>query len=65
MKIAYCDYIAHLIYENLLSIDDSKLLDRVGRIKYDSENDRFLSTMKTIDVTDCQNKQYRITIQEL
>lgn len=66
MKIAYCDYIAHLIRENLLPNDSEKLIDEVGRIQLDiGENGNFSSTMKTIDVMDMQGKAYRITIQEL
>jgi hypothetical protein len=66
MKLAYCDYIAHIIKKNLLSNDYEKLLDEVGGIQYDiGANGEFDSTTKTIDVLDMQGKSYRITIQEL
>lgn len=66
MKLAYCDYIAHLIQKNLIGLDSEKLLDAVGRIQFHlGENEEFASTMKSIDVLDMQGKAYRITIQEL
>lgn len=66
MKLAYCDYIAHVIQKNLLSLDAEKLLNEVGKIQFHiGEHDEFVSTMKTIDVLDMQGKAYRITVQEL
>ncbi len=66
MKLAYCDYIAHLIQKNLLSVDTEKMLNEVGKIQlHIGEHDEFVSTMKTIDVLEMQVKAYRITIQEL
>lgn len=66
MKLAYCDYIAFLIRENLLNLDKRNLIDEVGRVQFDlGSNDEFNSTLKTIDVLDMNGKQYRITIQEL
>ena len=67
-KIAYCDYIAHLIHENILVKDNDqmKLIDEVSRVQFDFGLDGdFKSTTKTIDVLDVFGKQYRITIQEL
>lgn len=65
-KLAYCDYIAFLIRENLMALDKRNLIDEVGRVQFDiGSNDEFTSTLKTIDVLDMQGKQYRITIQEL
>jgi hypothetical protein len=64
--LAYCDYIAFLIRENLMDLDKNYLLDEIGRVQFDiGINDKFCSTTKTIDVLDMQGKQYRITIQEL
>ena len=66
--IAYCDYIAHLIKGNLMTLDhqDERLLEEVSKIQYDlGIEGEFCSTMKTIDVIDIYGKQYRITIQEL
>lgn len=66
IKLAYCDYIAHVIQKNLLSVDTENLLNEVGKIQFHfGENEEFASTMKTIDVLDMQGKAYRITIQEL
>jgi hypothetical protein len=64
--LAYCDYIAFLIRENLMDLDKNHLLDEISRVQFDiGMNDEFCSTTKTIDVLDMQGKQYRITIQEL
>jgi len=66
MKLAYCDYIAHLIQKNLMNLDNENLLDAVGKIQFHlGEHDEFASTMKTVDVLDMQGKAYRITVQEL
>lgn len=66
IKLAYCDYIAHLIQKNLLTNDTESLLNEVGKIQFHlGANEEFASTMKTIDVLDMQGKAYRITIQEL
>jgi hypothetical protein len=65
-RLAYCDYIAHVIKGNLLVNDDERLLDEVGGIQYDmTPSGEFNSTTKTIDVLDVYGKQYRITVQEL
>jgi len=64
--LAYCDYIAFLIRENLMDLDKQHLLDEIGRVQFDiGMGDEFISTTKTIDVLDMQGKQYRITVQEL
>jgi len=65
-SLAYCDYIAYLIRENLMNLDSNHLLDEVGRVQFDiGMGDEFTSTAKTIDVLDMQGKQYRVTVQEL
>lgn len=67
-RIAYCDYIAHLISTELKTLDTAslKLLASVDRVQFDlGFHDEFLSTTKTIDVEDRYGKQYRITVQEL
>ncbi len=64
--IAYCDYIAFLIRENLIDLDKRRLIDNVGKVQFDfGSYDEFTSTAKTIDVLDMQGKAYRITVQEL
>ena len=68
IRLAYCDYIAHLIKTNLLANDNdqNKLLSDVSKIQYDlTEAGEFDSTTKTIDVIDINDKQYQIIIQEL
>ena len=66
LRLAYCDYIARMIYDNLLAIDKEAMLEMVKKIKYDIGPEcEFLSTTKTIDVVDFQGKEYRITVQEL
>lgn len=68
VRLAYCDYIAHLISTELKTLDTAgqRLLASVGRVQFDlGHYDEFLSTTKTIDVEDRYGKQYRITIQEL
>jgi hypothetical protein len=66
--MSYCDYIAHLIYTFLREVDENHegMLKDVESIEYDlSEDGSFLSTKKTIDVTDVTGKKYRITVEEL
>ena len=66
LKLAYCDYIATLIHQTLLSRDTEHLIDQVSRIQFDlGPYGEFCSTTKTIDVQDMFGKQYRVTIQEL
>lgn len=68
VRLAYCDYIAHLISTELKTLDTAgqRLIASVGRVQFDlGFHDEFLSTTKTIDVEDRFGKQYRITIQEL
>ena len=66
LKLAYCDYIATLIHQTLLTRDIEHLIDQVGRIQFDlGPYGEFCSTTKTIDVLDMFGKQYRITVQEL
>ena len=66
--MSYCDSIAHLIYTFLREVDENHegMLTDVESIEYDlSEDGTFLSTKKTIDVTDVTGKKYRITVEEL
>jgi hypothetical protein len=67
IKLAYCDYIAHLIKKHLKDQDlrDKALIDTVGSIRFDlDENGRMLSSKKQISVVDIQGKTYTITIEE-
>jgi len=67
VRIAYCDYIAHLISSELKALDDEseRLLAGCGRVQNDFGLDELRSTIKTVDVLDRFGKSYRITIQEL
>jgi hypothetical protein len=65
MMFAYCDYIAHLVQQGLRH-DTEHLLGSVGTTKLHlSESGSFLSTKKTIVLTDKFSKSYRITVEEI
>ena len=67
IKLAYCDYIAHLIKKHLKDQDlrDKVLIDTVGSIRFDlDQHGRMLSSKKQISVVDIQGKTYTITIEE-
>ena len=67
LKLAYCDYIAHLIKGGLKDQDrkDKILLDTVGSVRFDFDLDGSMaSTKKFISVVDHQGKTYTITIEE-
>lgn len=62
---AYCDYIAHLIAKHLKGNDHNKLIDTVGKVRFDlDQNGAMLSTTKRISVVDVQGKTYTITVEE-
>lgn len=62
---AYCDYIAHLIAKHLKEHDFNKLLDTVGKVRFDLDAEgAMLSTTKRISVVDVQGKTYTISIEE-
>ena len=64
--VAYCDYIAHLILKALNTRDDEGLLKSVGKINFDvSPEGHYISTKKTIEVTDRNGKTYRVTVEEV
>lgn len=66
--LAFCDYIAFRTQKFLGEITktgDTYLKD-VSKVKFDlSETGSFLSTKKTMFVTDHSGKQYRVTIEEV
>ena len=71
MMLAYCDKIAHVIRNSLLQshkfgLDEEKHIGLVGPIEMDLHNKEgyFVSTKKTIEVTDMNGKMYKITIEE-
>jgi hypothetical protein len=65
--LAYCDKIADVIRKSLLKYDADEIVGLVGPIKMDLHPTEgyFMSTKKTIVVSDMQGKQYRVTVEEL
>ena len=65
MLLAYCDKIATVCRKALLKYDPDNIIGSVGGINYDlSEEGSFVSTKKTIEVSDMNGKKYLITIEE-
>jgi hypothetical protein len=63
--LAYCDYIAHLIAGHIRQFDTKDILRDVGCPSYDlDESGAFVSTTKTITVSDRNGKKYKITVEE-
>ena len=63
--LAYCDYIATVVRRTMLVADDQSLIDVVSGIHLDLDKDgAFVSTKKTIHVTDMNGRKYRITVEE-
>ncbi len=65
--MVYCDKIADVIRKGLLKYDPDQIIGLVGGVKYDlhPEDGYFVSTKKTIDMTDMTGKAYRVTIEEI
>lgn len=65
--MVYCDKIADVIRKGLLKYDPDQIIGLVGGVKYDlhPEEGYFVSTKKTIDMTDMTGKAYRVTIEEI
>ena len=65
LKLAYCDYIAHLIQKGLRN-DTEHMLETVGATKMDLDpvGGYFVSPKKAITVHDRQGKAYVITVEE-
>lgn len=65
--LAYCDKIADVIRKALLKYDPDNIIGLVGGINYDlhPEGGYFVSTKKTIDLTDMNGKKYRVTVEEI
>ena len=64
--LAYCDYIAHVISTSFCNDKPENMIASVGPIKMDLHPDQgyFVSTKKTISVTDKNGKKYKITVEE-
>lgn len=66
--LAFCDYIAFRTRKTLDEITQAgdTYLKEVSKVSFDlSETGSFLSTKKTMIVTDHSGKQYRLTIEEV
>lgn len=65
--LAYCDRIASIIKDALNAPDPYGLIDKAGKINMDLHPTKgyFLSTKKTISVTDRNGKAYMVTIEEV
>lgn len=65
MKMAYCDYIAHIMKQGLSMLDKDKMVLAIGVTTYDTDaNGSFVSTKKTFKVKDTQGKTYTVTVEE-
>ena len=67
-NMVYCDYIAHLITSTLEKSDENQMamIVKVGKMKYDlSEEGYFVSSKKTIEVTDINETKYLITVEQV
>lgn len=65
--LAYCDKIADVIRKSLLKYDPDNIIGLVGPIKMDLHpvEGYFLSTKKTLEVSDMDGKWYRVTVEEV
>lgn len=64
--IAYCDYIADAIKKSFFNDKPDNMIVHVGPIKMDLHpiDGYFLSTKKTITMTDINGKEYLVTVEE-
>jgi len=61
-----CDYIAMKIQNALSKIIDDGTINRISRIKFDlNAEGKLNSNKKTIVIYGEQNKNYRVTIEEI
>jgi len=65
MKMAYCDYITHVIKQGLSMLDKEKMILAIGVTTYDTDtNGSLVSSKKTFKIKDLQGKTYNITVEE-
>ena len=65
VSLTYCDYIADRIMRLLKTHDPQGLIHSVGHVQFDlTPEGAFLSTKKTLEVVDVNNKRYKITVEE-
>lgn len=65
--LAYCDKIASVCRKALLGYDPDNIIGLVGPVKFDLHPTKgyFVSTKKTIEVTDMSGKRYLVTVEEV
>lgn len=66
--LAFCDYIAFRAQKFLgeITTQGDTYLKEVSKVEWDlSETGSFLSTKKTLFVTDHSGKKYRVTVEEV
>ncbi len=64
--LAFCDYIADRIKVCLQYNDPHELLDSIGKVRPDlNEDGSFKSTRKALEVTDRNGKRYQVIVTEL
>ena len=66
VSLTYCDYIVDKIKQCMdTNKDRSGLIMIVGHVQFDlTPEGAFLSTKKTLEVVDVNNKRYKITVEE-
>ena len=65
MKMAYCDYIAHVMKQGLSMLDKEKMILAIGVTTYDTDaNGSLISSKKTFKLKDTQGKTYTVTVEE-
>jgi hypothetical protein len=66
--LAFCDYIAfrtQKFFGEITNVGDTYLKD-VSKVEFDlSETGSFVSTKKTMVITDHSGKKYRLTVEEI
>ena len=63
--LAYCDYIAHSIFNNAFT--DNRIIESIDSPRWDlhPEGGYMVSTTKTIKAQDVNGKRYKITVEEI
>lgn len=66
MKLAYCDKIADVIRKSLLKHDPDGIIGLVYGVQMDLHPTEgyFVSTKKTMKLSDMNGKMYKVTVEE-
>lgn len=68
-SLSYCDYIAHTVLNPALEADakdNCGTLSGVGRINMDLAKEGWMqTTTRTIEITDVNGREYRVTIEDI